>query len=658
MRLSTELPKVRLGRAAGNGQTAGNCPPPGDSRAPGHGRSWRSRLHVRHRREIAAATAAALLATAFGFWVLRLWDANIEVPFLVGTDATLNLAVIKDTITHGWFLTNPNLAAPFGQELYDFPAWNGDTFYMLIIKLLGIPFSNPAVVMNVYFLLGFPLIALTSFAVLRRLGISVGVAIVCAVLFTELPSHFYRGELHIFLGAYFMVPICCYLVLALLAGNELFGRGEKRRGLFRYLTWRTAGIALLCLVVGSSDTYFASFTVALMLGAALFSFLATRSRRALACGLAAAVIVLGGMGVNELPTLIYTAEHGKDTQVGQRVPAEGVAYSLSLANLVLPIEGHRIPAFAELAKKYQSTTVAPQGEAAWDNLGLAGSLGLFGLILVLCARGLRGARDEVGDLRPIRAAVGAGMAFLIGTVGGLATLFAYIVSPQLRTPDRISIFIGFFAIFGVALGLDYVCRRWSRARNGRFAAAILLAAVLVLGVLDQTSPKMIPDYQTEIANYRADGAFVHEIETQVPPNAAIYQLPYEPFPEYHPVGRAETYDSLIGYLHSNNLRWTAGALVGRSTDWEGTAGQLPLASMLEEVSAAGFSGVYIDTYALGEGATALPAQLRAALGVTPLVSPDGRLYFFNMNRYNQQLRSRRSATQLAQLARNALYPEG
>jgi len=513
-------------------------------------------------------------------------------------------------------------------------------------------------VMNIYFLLGFPLIAITSFAVLRRLGISVGVAIVCAVLFTELPSHFYRGELHIFLGAYFMVPVCCYLVLALLAGKELFRRGEKRRGSLRYLTWRTAGIALLCLVVGSSDTYFASFTVALMLGATLCSFLATRSRPALACGLAATVIVLGGMGVNELPTLIYTAEHGKDVQVGQRVPAESSAYSLSLANLVLPIEGHRIPAFAELAKKYQSTAVAPTGEAAWDNLGLAGSLGLFGLLLVLCVRGLRGVRDEDEDLRPIRAAVGAGMAFLIGTVGGLATLFAYVVSPQLRTPDRISIFIGFFAMFGVALGLDHLRRRWSGARWGRIAVASILPVVLVLGVLDQTSPKMIPDYQTEIAHYQSDGAFVHQIETQVPPNAAIYQLPYEPFPEYHPAGRAETYDSLIGYLHSDDLRWTAGALVGRSTDWEGAVSQLPLPSMLEEISAAGFSGVYVDTFALGEADASLLPELQRALGVNPLVSPDGRLYFFNMSRYNQQLRSHRSAAQLAQLDRSALYPGG
>ncbi len=657
MRLSTELPKVRLGRAAGNGRVVGNRPPADDSRAPTRS-PWRSWLRVRNRGEIAAAAGAAVLATAAGFWVLRLWNANIEVPFLVGTDATLNLAVIKDVITHGWFLTNPNLAAPFGQELYDFPAWSGDSFYLLIIKLLGIPFGNPAVVMNIYFLLGFPLVAITSFAVLRRLGISIGVAIVCAVLYTELPSHFYRGELHIFLGAYFMVPICCYLVLALLAGEELFGRGQKRRGLFRYLTWRTAGIALLCLVVGCSDTYFASFTVVMMLGATLFSFLATRGRRALVCGLAAAVIVLGGIGLNELPTVIYTAEHGRDAQVGQRVPAESVGYSLSLANLVLPIEDHRIPAFAELAKQYQSTAVAPTGEAAWDNLGLVGSLGLFGLIFVLCARCLRGAREKVEDLRPMRAAVAAGMAFLIGTVGGLSTLFAYIVSPQLRTPDRISIFIGFFAIFGVALGLDYLRHRWGGARWGRIALVTLLATVLVLGVLDQTSPEMIPDYQAEITHYRSDNAFVHEIEAQVPANAAIYQMPYEPFPEDHPAGRAETYDSLIGYLHSENLRWTAGALIGRPADWEGAASQLPLATTLEEVSAAGFSGVYVDTYALSEGGTSLLPQLQAALGVTPLVSSDGRLYFYNMSRYNQQLRSHRSAAQLAQLARTALYPEG
>jgi hypothetical protein len=614
----------------------------------------------RHRVELATAGGSAILATLIGAWVLQLWNASLHVPFMGETDAILNLMIIKDVVTHGWFLTNPNLAAPYGQELYDFPAWSGDNFYLFIIKLLGLVFHNAAVVMNVYFLLGFPLIVITSFAVLRRLGISLWVASVCSILYAVLPSRFLRGEVHIFLGSYFMVPICCYIVIALLGGHELFGRRDGGPRVLRYLTWRSVGIALLCLVVGSSDTYFAAFTVALMFIAAILRFIAARSLPTLACGMVAAAIVLGGMGANELPTVIYTAEHGKDTQLVRRAPDETQTYGLSLANLVLPIEGHRIPLLAELAKEYQTTTIAPTGtgEAAWDNLGIVGTLGLLGLVLFLCVRCLRGTQGKIEDLRPIYAALAAGIAFLIGTVGGLATLFAYIVAAQLRAPDRISIFIGFFAIFGVALGLDHLRNRFKGSRRGRVAFASLLAIVLVLGALDQTSPQMVPDYQAEIAAYNTDGTFVQGIEAQVPRNAAIFQIPYIPFPETGRVDREDSYEEMIGYLHSTDLRWTAGSLIGRPSDWEATATRLPLANMLEEVSAAGFSGVYVDTFALSEGGTELLSKLRAALGVAPLVSSDGRLYFFNMSRYNRQLRSQRSPATIAQLANAALHPEG
>jgi hypothetical protein len=613
----------------------------------------------RHRIELAAGAGSAALASVIGAWVLQLWNANLKVPFLLGSDATTNLMIIKDVITHGWYLTNPNLAAPFGQELYDFPAYNGDSFYLLIIKLLGIPFGNPAVVMNLFFLLGFPLVAITSFAVLRRLGISIGVAVMCSVLYAVLPWHFLRGEAHLFLGAYFMVPICCYLVLALLMGHELFGRNPRGRGLRAYLTWRTAGMVGLCLVVGSSDNYFAAFTTVLMAGAAILTFLATRRPRALVCGLTAAAIVFGTIILNGLPTLIYTAEHGKDAAVAPRHPAESEFYGLSLATLVMPLEGHRIPALASLTSEYQSNALAPKvGETQSDALGIVGTLGLLGLVLAACAQGLRGPQRRTEDPRPLHAALGAGMAFMIGTVGGLAALFAYVVSPQLRAPNRISIFIGFFAIFGVALGLDHVRHRWSRGRRGQLGFAILLAIVLTVGVLDQTSPDMAPNYPPMIAQYQTDGAFVRAIEADVPRNAAIYQIPYITYPESEQVGHTAQYDELIGYLHSDHLRWSAAAMMGRPADWTATASRLPLAQMLEEISAVGFSGVYVDTFALSEGGTETIQALRTALGVAPLVSSDGRLYFFNLSHYNQQLRSTRSATQLAELAKTALYPEG
>src|SRR5205085_11717477 len=163
--------------------------------------------------DVLAALGTALLALAAAAWVLRLWRGDLAVPFSYQFDALQHAMFVKGILDHGWYVVNDSLGAPFGQQLYDFPQ-NGDNLQLLIIKGLGLFSGNFAVVLNLYFLLTFPLIALAAYVVLRRLGASPAVAAVCAVLYALLPYHFARRELHLFLSGYFAVPLGAYLVLS------------------------------------------------------------------------------------------------------------------------------------------------------------------------------------------------------------------------------------------------------------------------------------------------------------------------------------------------------------------------------------------------------------------------------------------------------------
>jgi hypothetical protein len=602
---------------------------------------WSRRL----RPELPAALLTAALATTIAVVVLQVWQANFSVPLYSspGSDETFGLAVIKGILEHGWYLSNPNLGAPFVQHLYNYPVFSGDSLYLLIVKLIGIPFGNPAEVDNLFFLLCFPLIALSGYAGLRAVGISRGASVVCAVLFTLLPYHFFDAESHIFQGAYFTVPLGCFLVIAVLSDKALFGRSATRRGVGRYLTWRSCATVLACVVMGSSDNYYAAFTAALVLLAAAFTFLANRSFRALATGGTVAALVLATVALNGLPTLIYRAQHGANPVVGQRKPKESDAYALSLADLVLPIADDRIKPLAQLAREYQKTATAPIGEGHSASLGLIGTLGLLGLAIAFVARALRADRLRFADPRYAYAALGAGLAFLIGTVGGLGTIFAYVVSPQLRAWNRISVFIAFFALMGAGLMLDALRRRiGSGTPRRRWGYAACLAVVLAVGVLDQTGTSMAPPYKREAAEYFTDAHFVEAIQRQLPAGASVFQLPYVPFPENPPVHLMEDYAELIGYVHSTDLRWSYGQLKGPPSKWEAAVAHRPLARMLAELSAAGFKGIYLDTFGYAHRGAALIPELSRALGVKPLVSADGRLYFFNMALYNRRLRERRS----------------
>ena len=126
---------------------------------------------------------------------------------------------------------------------------------------------DPIVALNLFYLLTFPLAALTAFLVLRRLGVGTPGAFAASVLFALLPYHFLRGEDHLFLAAYWAVPLGAFLVLSVLADTPLVTPLRSRR---------TLAILAACVIVGSAAVYYAAFTLVLLAVGAVVSAAARR----------------------------------------------------------------------------------------------------------------------------------------------------------------------------------------------------------------------------------------------------------------------------------------------------------------------------------------------------------------------------------------------
>jgi phosphoglycerol transferase len=155
----------------------------------------------------------------------------------------------------------------------------------------------------------------------------------------------------------------------------------------------------------------------------------------------------------------------------------------------------------------------------------------------------------------------------------------------------------------------------------------VLAAVLAVGVLDQTTSAYIPDYDALRSAYRNDQQLVASLENQLPAGASVVELPYEPFPEPAPGGRAP-YDPAKPYLHSHDLRWSWGAMRGRPEDWAATIAGRPAAQVVPAARQAGFSGILLDRTAYGPAAASVEADFGKVLGSEPEPSEDGRYVFF------------------------------
>jgi hypothetical protein len=600
------------------------------------------------------ALLAAVVTSVGAAIVLRLWNADLGVPFRGGGDALFFQMLVKDALEHGWILTNPSLGTPFGQELYDYPVAGADALQVVAIKFLGLFSSNSAVVFNAYFLLTFPVAAIAAYAVLRWLRVSGPVAVAGAVLFALAPYHFLRSEYHFFLAATFPIPLGAYLVLAIYLGSSLFARRENGGSrLLRFATPRTIATLAICIAVGLSDFYYAAFTALLAGAATLVASAVRRDLRTLLAGGAVTLVVMLATGLALAPSLVYRAQHGSN-QALPRAPSESELYSLNVIGLVLPVEDHRVGRLASIRARYQQSTRVGQEPAPLGLLTAIGFVWLLAVSLALClGAGNRIARDP----RQRSLATANLTALLIGTTGGVSSIIAYAIGPELRTWSRLSIFIAFFAVAALCLLAD-AARPWFERRGPKARAVAVggLAAIVVVAVIDQTSPAMAPAYSQVAAEYHSDDAFVHRIERTVGPDAQILQLPYMRFPDETPFGRLQDYDGARGYLHSNDLRWSWGAMKGRPRDWQSETMNLSPTLLVPMVSAAGFQGISVDRYGYADEGVTVETELRQTLDVAPFASPNGRFLFFDLRPYDEELRTEQARSRLAALATVTLRP--
>lgn len=599
------------------------------------------------------AAFAGLLALLAAAVVLQLWNnASLRYPLGYGGDGLWTQQVVKGIVDHGWFFTNPDVGAPFGQQLYDFTGAFADTLHLVVIKAMSLFSQDPVRLVNAYFLLGFFLCAVSACLVLRRLGVSRPAAVVVAVLFALLPAHVGGGVGRLMLGAFWSVPLTALLVMRVFGGEPLFARRTGETAGNRITRWgsrRTLATVAMCALIAGSGLYYALFTVMLLALAGLAVFLVRRDMRSLLGGGLAALIVLALFVAEVSPSILYAHEHGANPELSERPESDSSVYATSLSLLVLPVVEHRWEPARDLASRLaQAKVPAGVNESAFSALGLVASLGFLGLLLVAVTPGARG-RARAGP-----AAATVLTAFLMGTVGGIGLMVALLYTPDLRAWGRISPLIGFLGLFGVALAYDALRRRAASPR-GRWAVATLLPVVLVLGVADQTTQNMVPPYDDNRNEYTSDARFVRDIEAVLPPRAGVLQLPPAPFPEGGAIEQMSDYGLMRGPLHSQSLRFSYGSTKGRPEgEWVKRLSHLPLERTLPFYVATGFRGIWVDRRGYADQGALIDRGLRRlqTAPINPMVSSDNQLWFYSLVDYARRWTAGRGAREL-RLARDA-----
>lgn len=566
--------------------------------------------------------AVALASLAFLFWALKGWKGDIRIPigYAAGDTFAVGLS-FKGILDNGWYLVNPAVGAPHGTQLFDYPGADALNFFWA--KVIGWFVPHWGAVLNLYFILTFPAIAATTLAVLRACGLRTATAAAMAMLYTFLPYHLWRGESHIFLGAYFLVPVIALLALRIWDGRPPFhGDGGWREALV---------LAILCLAIGSSGLYYAYFGCFFMVVAALSSYGTERNAKAIRSAVLMIALISGGVALNLAPTILYRQAHGPNVAAVVRHPDESEVWALKITQLLVPVDGHVIPQLASIKARYNTFPLSNENTAM---LGLVGAIGFVALLL----KRFRAGPASV-DLAERLSILNLG-AVILGTVGGLGGFLSLFAGTGIRSYNRISVFIAFFALCAVGLLIDRARAALGTTPGRVLAGRALVAFVLVFGLVDQVPPAFEPRYAQAKAAWDSDRAFVKAIEARLPAGSMVYQLPYVPFPENPPVHSLPDYDLFRGYLHSSTLRWSYGAMKGRPGDlWQRYLADKPLEQRIATAAAVGFKGVYVARRGYADGGSEVEGVLGHLIGERPLVSQDGSLSFFDLRRFAQRLRS-------------------
>ena len=566
---------------------------------------------------------AGLVSLLVFFSLFHLWGADLRIPITApGGDYWFEGMVVKAIVETGWYFEMPRIGAPGTSHLYDFPMAEG--LHAATIKLLGFICRDFSLTLNVFYILGYAFSSMTALALFRSLALPLVPSIAGGLLYAFIPQHYLPAEYHLFLSAYYMVPLMVMVLLWLYAGETLVEE-VSLRPLRLKLTRKGWAAVVIAVCTGSAGVYFAFFAAVFLGVVAVHRALSARRVTAAFSALAIAAILSVTLLVNISPSFVYRLKHGRNPAVANRSPAEADMYSLKIAQLVLPIHNHRVPQIAALKQRYLSTNAA--AVASNDITVSLGIIGAAGFLLLIAAAIIPAIGQWAPGLRPLSMLNLVGL--LLGTIGGFGSLFAYIVTPDIRCYYRICVYLALFSFTAALIAVQHILSRIESP--GRRSAAFATAGIIMgLGVFDLT-PSFANTRETIKSTYLTHESFIQQIERSVPPGSAIFQLPYHPFLEYGFSHQMTDYDHLRGYLLSNTLRWSYGAVKGRADDlWQKAVSSKPVPEMAQLLREKKFAGIYRDTFGYANGADDLRAQLERIAG-PPVVSGDQRLLFFNLS---------------------------
>jgi phosphoglycerol transferase len=356
--------------------------------------------------------------------------------YWVSSDALGTYNWINVMHEEGWIPPMPfyshRLNFPEGLYLYSAPII--DSLQVSGLRVLRLFIESPLAVYNIYFILGAGFVCASMAFVALALGFSFPYAFGAGLLYSALPFAFERLH-HLFLSAYYDVPVGIFLALSLASNIS------------------TRKAVALSVLLGVSGLYYPFFSCSFISTAAVALLIKNwRSKDWVAIKkigrnyLLAVVPCVLVIFLEALPTFLGTMKYGSSGGM-TRSPNESLVWGLRFTNMTLPPTTHPWGLYDWVRPLFFSQSYL-QEESIYE--GFNEYIGIFALLgLAIGIYGLVRRKSIFQESALL--SIGGIWFTLLGLRYGLGYLFALTVSPQIRSYNRVSIFIaaiGILLFFG------------------------------------------------------------------------------------------------------------------------------------------------------------------------------------------------------------------
>lgn len=583
----------------------------------------------------------SLLIIAF-VWclLLKVWRADWNIPFDYGTklgnDALGASTWIKSYLQNGFSWEQSDFSVPFSTDRKG--EFGVDRMVLLLEILCSRLFSSYGGCLNALYLLSFLTAGFTALYSLRSMGFSRGSCLSGSLMYTFLQYHLMRGEMHLYLAFYYSIPLAVLVMLWLTDESLLTERfsqcvmGRIRRGhiMLGFFSW----------IIGLQQPYYAFFAAIGISYALLYSLCRKKSGKVLESVGSLLIIALTTLAGN-LNALLNASDQAIQYLRRQRTVGSIEFYGLKLINLLLPVQNHRLPLLARLRQHYDVLVGAGENETGWVSLG-------FVLSICLCtALGTVLLRIR-GDRRLHVCGNYILMLVLVATVGGGSSIIG-LLFPLLRCYNRMVVLIAMFCVIVFAVLTERI--KLFRRRIPSALQRGLLLLLTAFALWDQTSSANVSAYADTKEKYLRDEEFVQAIESLMPDDACIFELPALPTGVTAAYNLAD-YELYRPYLHAQSTRWLHMYSVGSRTDqWVTLLHGLPLRAVIDVIVCCDFQGIYLDSRGFS------PEQWAETLAVMDTIessamicSADGNQIFYSLTDYAAALRKRLGEESMRQCA--------